>query len=122
MFRKHLLAGLLAAAAIPAFANAAPSPSLGEIQQRAQQGLAPVSAESPPTTSEVGQADQGSTSADRYVNLAELQQRGQLGRGAGGEGATDRFFAAHQREMNVGVSHIEASQVAARKLSTADRN
>jgi len=121
--RTHVLAGLLAAAAIPAFANAAPYAGLGEIQQRAQMGLAPsASAESPATTSDVEQTDHGSRSASRYVNLAELQQRGQVGRGEGADGATRQFFAEHQRAMNVGVSHIEASQMAARKLSNANLN
>jgi len=34
----------------------------------------------------------------------------------GGGGAPSAFFREHQRAMNEGVSHIDASQVAARRL------
>lgn len=118
--RMHVLAGLIAAAAIPTFAQAAPYAGLGDIQQRAQLGTATgtVSRESRAAPSDRRQSEH----ASRYVNLAELQQRGQTGRGNGSEGATADFFTEHQRAMNEGVSHIEASQVAARKLAKTNQN
>ena len=113
-FRTQVLAGLIAAVAIPAFASAAPYAGLGDIQQRAQLG----------TTTRIASPDSRAAPSDgehgsRYLDLAKLQQLGQMGRGTGGsEGAPAEFFTEHQRVMNEGVSHIEASQVAARKLGT----
>ncbi len=114
--RKHVLTGLLAAAALPTFANAAPYVGLGELQQRAQLGQATSAPTT--TTSDREQREHGA----RYVDLAELQQRGEMGRGSGRDGAAAEFFTEHQRAMNEGVSHIEASQVAARKLAKGNTN
>lgn len=80
--RTHVLAGLIAAAAVPTLASAAPYVGIGDLQQRAELGLG--------------------------------------GRSHGGMSA--EFFAAHQRAMNVGVSHLEASQQAARQVEPAKRD
>lgn len=53
-------------------------------------------------------------SAAPYVGIGELQQRAQIGHATGSGGArSPEFFRKHQEEMNVGVSHLEASQKAA---------
>jgi hypothetical protein len=118
--RTHFLAGLIAAAALPAIASAAPYAGLGDIQRRAELGQPPLSETPGPAATA---ADRTPTArGSRHVDLAELQQRGQMGRSTGSEGAADAFFDEHQRQMNVGVSHIEASQIAARKLASPSGN
>ena len=53
-------------------------------------------------------------SAAPYLGIGDLQQRAELGRGTSTvAGRTSEFFREHQAQMNVGVSHIEASQKAA---------
>lgn len=120
--RTHILAGLLAAAAVPSFANAAPYVGIGERQQRAELGQPqePVSRESQPATADRKESDHRT----QYVGIGELQQRGQMGIGDRGShgGRSPEFFAEHQRAMNVGVSHIDASQQAARAVAKANRN
>ncbi len=122
-FRTHLLAGLIAAVAAPAIANATPYVDIGELQQRAQMGLPQTdSRDSLPGTVERKQSDHSA----QWVSIGELQQRGEMGLGLEARvhegGRTPEFFAEHQRAMNVGVSHIEASQQAAREVAKADQN
>lgn len=58
-FRTHVLAGLVAAAALPSFANAAPHVDIGELQRRAQIGHSTetVTRESRPDTTDRRQAE-----------------------------------------------------------------